>query len=317
LSSIRVFTIAALLLSPFSSPAIEVSQKPSLIKILTAWKMPTELSNLYKNYEVNSSNETLPKFLKKHIVETLPLTLEVQKALNAGTPFERGEWQDQRQLERIKSWFQLQVLTLGFYRFPSLNCSQYFQHASVWLYFLAEMAYTESDANALLIVSELRELLLKEITSAVTSQAWDACSLANSIQWWKTQRFPWPVDRVIVSEMGKHRLSAKERAWANNAAHALQKNPHQSIENWFKARNVFITPGLSPLLSAWSPSHVAKMQKEIFQHQNILLYLLAREYEKTYGSWPNSQDVLIKSHILSQKIVDPLTKQAQIIQKRQ
>jgi len=295
----------------------EGSQKPSLIKILTKWNLPKDLSNLYKSYESHSSNENLPEFLRKHIRETLPLTLEVKRALDSGTPFERGEWQDTANLERIKYWFQLQTLTLGFYRFPLFDCSKYCQHASVWLYFLAEMAYTEADANALFVISELRNLLLKEISSAVTSQAWDSCSLTNSIQWWKTQRFPWPVDRAIVAEMGKHRLNAKERAWVNKAVRALQKNPHQSLEDWLKAKNVFITSGLSSLLFAWSSSHVTQMQNEIFQQQGILLHLLAREYQENHGSWPESQDALIRSNILSQKIIDPRTKQAQIIQKRQ
>jgi len=311
-----VLVVAALLLIPAVSSSFQGVQKPSVLEILKAWVSPADLSTHFQSYTKSRSRDVFTAELKKQIKLLKPFSGKITNVLTHNTPFARGEWQSPDGLEKLTHWMQMQVLHLGSLRFSEMNCLNYQSEATTWLYFLAEMAYTESDGGALIHIGNLRKMLLEEIQSAVESPDWIRCSPDSSIKWWKSQRFPWPIDRAIVSEIGKHSLKPKERSWALKGALALQENPHQSFASWLALNDVFLSEGLKRVAKAWGHQHVALMQQEIRSHQNILLILMSSEFLKRIGHSPETQADLIKEGILSNPIIDPLTRQKQILPKK-
>jgi hypothetical protein len=311
-----VLLIAATLLFCIPGYPISIKERPSVSEILRSWQPPSELETLYDVYTRNRDSLSGNKSLASHIQALPSYSIKIRKVLTEGNTFARGDWQTPQGLNKLSAWFKMQVLHLASMRGAKFNCDQYQSEATTWLYFLAEMAYTESDAQALLIVARFRKMLLEEIQFAVQSQLWKQCSTEQSVRWWKGQRFPWPLDRVIASELSKHRLNPKEKFWVKKSIAALQKNPHQSFAYWLRSQNIFMSEGLKKIAGAWGSDHVEHMQREIQMHQNILLLIMSYDYETKVGQWPQSQEQLKVQGLISTDLIDPVTRKPQLIQKK-
>jgi hypothetical protein len=310
-----VLSIAAVLLWTTLGQSISSKERASVVGILKSWQPPSNIDVLYDAYTHDRNSLTLKKSLISHL-EVLPsYSTKVQKVLTEGDAFTRGEWQTPNGRDKFTSWIKMQTLHLASMRGSKFDCSRYQSEATIWFYFLAEMAYTESDGQALMLIAQLRKMLLEEVQFAVQNKIWRNCSTENSVLWWKSQRFPWPLDRIIVSEISKNRLSAKEQFWAKKGVIALQKNPYQSFSQWILSKQIFMSEGLKTIAKSWSPEHVEQMQREIQMHQNILLLIMSYDYESKVGHWPQNQAQLKTQGLILSELIDPITRKPQLIQK--
>lgn len=310
--------IVALLLFFSDASAFDVAPKLNLFEVIQKWTPPPTLDSILESYQRSQNAHLLKAAIKDDIVKAQPFLKIIESKLTEGLSLARSEWlHKDHDLRKMQSWMQFQVLTLGSLRSPKLDCLEYQKLASTWFYFLAEMAYQDPDSQTLSIIYQWRGLLLNEVYLRVQNQEWNSCQQNESLRWWRSQRFPSPVDRLLVSEMRRLALSPKERAWMTKAVIALQKNPHKSLEEWLKSQNLFVTENLKKLSSAWSSNLVQQMQAELSTHQKVTLILMSREYFAKHGSWPKSQSDLVKTHYLTQVLVDPQTRKEHPLQKIQ
>jgi hypothetical protein len=85
------------------------------------------------------------------------------------------------------------------------------------------------------------------------------------------------------------------------------------VAEYFKQKNIFLTPQLKQWSNHWTSEHVKMMQTEISSYQSIKLALASLIFKQRLGKWPKSQPNLIKEDLLEQLLIDPLTQSEQAL----
>jgi hypothetical protein len=273
-----------LLLSLVSFGSVTLIEKPDLIKTLEPWTPPESLDSLYSAYKnslkKSDAGQSPSAEFVLHLEKTRPFSLRIESILHQNLSLARGDWKHPSHEKKISAWMRFQVLALDSLKKNPFPCQAYQKQSHLWLYFLAELAYSEADPQSLVPIHRWRQDFLEDIHSTVRSSLWENCEQEESLRWWKSQRFPWPIDRILMTEKQKIKLNLKETYWIQKAVGELQKNPHQSLESWFQSHHVFITPGLAQITPAWNSSMVSLMQEELALRDQILALLTQRADRK-------------------------------------
>lgn len=255
--------------------------------------------------------------MSKAVTSSAPFSVAIEQKLKEGTGYVRGELLNSKTQSHLESWVKFQVLTLAFLRLDSPSCEKYQNQASTWMYWLAELAYNEASSEAMSLVSKWRNLFLNELQIGLVPSSWQTCDIENTLNWYRSLRLPWPVDRILITESRGIQLLAKERTWLNKAASSLQKNPHQSLDSWLKAEKVYVSNGLAQVTPHWNASHVSQMQNELAKHQKIHLLLATELFKSRHAKAPQSQADLVTSQIIRNILIDPTTGKEQALPKIQ
>lgn len=209
----------------------------------------------------------------------------------------------------LTHYIQIKVLQLSYHRQRKQSVIDYLNSHILCFYTLAELAYSQSDIESLLHIHQLRLWLLLELSQATQSDYLiknqkNPTDLNNQLA---SLRLPWPIDRILTTQMQSTPFLYKEQKRAKEAITALQKNPYQSVAEYFKQKNIFLSPDLKKWANNWTPEYVKMMQTEIFTFQAIKLNLASLIFKQQYGKWPQSQTSLIKEDLIEGRIINPLT----------
>lgn len=223
------------------------------------------------------------------------------------------------ELEQIKSglthYIQLKTLQLSQERQQQQPINEYMQTHIFCFYTLAELAYSQSDIESLELIHQLRMWLLQELTYALQSNSMiksinnpiDLMNHLNSI------RLPWPIDRILATQLQNTPLLQKEQKRAQEAIAYLQKNPHLSVADYFTQQNIFLTPQLKKWSLSWTSKQVKMMQTEMANYQAVKLSLASFIYKEKYKKWPQTQSQLLKEDLINQRMINPLTQAEQVL----
>lgn len=256
-----------------------------------------------ENLELILKTENLEK-LNLFLKLNKPIKDKLQSAVVSNSSFIRGETEDSMEgLKQLRALSILEIRKLCVETKESdMSADSFFkriqQEFDLWFNFAADFPYNEASVQGLNLTKDIRRDLLAELERIEKFIVSDLQKNTRWLNWLMQLRTPWPVDRVVLSELRAKGFGEKTHI-ADKLAIKLQKNPYLSIEQAFKQIPGKKGLNIKPLFSIWSSAQIQQMQSEQNQLQNLRLRWAARLYYGREKKWPHSSAELIAAKILA------------------